>query len=555
MFDFARDQFINQEHRTDTLLLDGNSLSLQGFERFVGGHIHARVSPHLDDNFFNKSITVVDELLSQGRKIYGVNTLFGGLANQEAMCEGLLQEELILSHLSGVGAPLADEDVKGAMLLRANSLCHGVSGIRKAIVDRYVFLANNDCLPLVHEYGSIGASGDLIPLSAMAGAACGISETTKLKYNGEYTNAKTVLKKLGLTPFTLQPKEGLALINGTSVLTSIAANNCIKISHAFSLHMHIQILIAEVMQCDINPFNAFIHKYRPHPGQVLIASILREALESSELIQSLKHVEKGFSNNELIQDRYSLRCMPQYLGAIIEELFAVERTIKIEMNGATDNPLINSDDRTHLHGGNFLGQHVGMSMDKQRSCIGLLAKHNEAQLCLLVEPSFSKGLPPSLVDETGIGRHVGIKPLQILSNSLTPLLEHKANPLCTHFPVHAEQFNQNLNSQAYGSAQLTRESIQIFQKQLAVMCIVAAQAATLRALQVGKPTSELYSHHSQNLLQSIGSTLGCELSGNKALITTSSNGQYSNWLETLTSAIEQNKLPCAKDIGWGDINL
>lgn len=555
MSNLAKDHFINQEHQAEPLFLDGSSMSLTSFERFVGGDVHARVSPHLDDNFFNKSISVLDELLSEGRKIYGVNTLFGGMANQEAVCEELLQEELILSHLSGVGAPLADEDVKGAMLLRANSLCHGVSGIRKAIVDRYLFLANNDCLPLVHEYGSIGASGDLIPLSAMAGAACGISETTKLKHNGEYRNAKAVLKTLGLTPFTLKPKEGLALINGTSVLTSIAANNCIRISHAFSLHMHIQILIAEVMQCDINPFNAFIHKYRPHPGQVLVASILREALESSALIHSQKQVEKGFSNDELIQDRYSLRCMPQYLGAIIEELFVIERTIKIEMNGATDNPLINADDRTHLHGGNFLGQHVGMSMDKQRSCVALLAKHNEAQLCLLVESSFSKGLPPSLIDETGIGRHVGIKPLQILSNSLTPLLEHKANPLCTHFPVHAEQFNQNLNSQAYGSAQLTRESIQIFQKQLAVMCIAAAQAATLRAKQKGKSINALYSHHSQNLLQSIGSVLGCDLSGKTALISTTSNGQYSNWLTALTSAIEQNKLPCAKDIGWGDINL
>lgn len=539
----------------ERLYIDGKNVTLNAFSDFVNGRSSAHVAAQLDNIFFDESINTLNQSLASGRKIYGVNTLFGGMANQESSDAIALQKELILSHLSGIGNALPDEDIKGAMLLRANSLCHGVSGIRKEIVERYLLLANNQVLPLVHEFGSIGASGDLIPLSAMAAAVCGISDQSKLKIHGEHSNAITVLNKLGLPPFELRPKEGLALINGTSVLTAIAANNCNKLSNLFALHVNIQTLIAEIMECDVNPFSDFIQRNRPHPGQIAVAKILRESLSQSAMIRKESQIEADLMNSDLIQDRYSIRCMPQYLGAIIEDLLAIEKTVQIEMNSATDNPLIDSKRETHVHGGNFLGQHIGMAMDKQRICIALMAKHNEAQLAMLVEPSFSRGLNPSLLDEKGTGIHVGVKPLQILSNSLTPLLEHKANPLCTHFPIHAEQFNQNLNSQGFGSAQLTRESIAIFTKQVAVMCIVVAQAACQRSNQKGDWKKERYSQRSKDLLQSISTTIDVDLFSSTSPVESSSNGNYSYWLELLTSAIEHNKLPGAESINWENIKL
>jgi phenylalanine ammonia-lyase len=540
---------------SEPLSIDGTNITLSRFSRFVSGQSKAHVAMHLDDTFFDKSINTLNQSLASGRKIYGVNTLFGGMANQESSDAIALQKELILSHLSGVGNALPDEDIKGAMLLRANSLCHGVSGIRKEIVERYLLLANNHVLPLVHEFGSIGASGDLIPLSAMAAAVCGISDQSKLKVKGEYSNAITVLNKLGLTPFDLRPKEGLALINGTSVLTAIAANNCNKLSNLFALHVNIQTLIAEIMECDVNPFSDFIQRNRPHPGQIAVAKILRESLSQSTMIRKESQIEADLMNSDLIQDRYSIRCMPQYLGAIIEDLYAIEKTVQIEMNSATDNPLIDSQRQTHVHGGNFLGQHIGMAMDKQRVCVALLAKHNEAQLAMLVEPAFSRGLNPSLLDEQGEGLQVGVKPLQILSNSLTPLLEHKANPLCTHFPIHAEQFNQNLNSQGFGSAQLTRESITIYTKQVAVMCIVVAQAACQRAKQKNDEKKLRYSQRSKDLLQSIGTVINVDLFSASSPVESSSGGNYSAWLALLSTAIEHNKLPGANSIDWENIKL
>jgi len=541
--------------QSNLLSIDGTNITLNSFSHFVNGQSKAHIATHLDDTYFNESINTLNQSLANGRKIYGVNTLFGGMANQESSDAVALQQELILSHLSGVGNALPDEDIKGAMLLRANSLCHGVSGIRKEIVERYLLLANNLVLPLVHQFGSIGASGDLIPLSAMAAAVCGISDESKLKINGEYSSAKAVLNTLGLTPFELRPKEGLALINGTSVLTAIAANNCIKLSNLFALHVNIQTLIAEIMECDVNPFSDFIQRNRPHPGQIAVAKILRESLSQSTMIRKESQIEADLMNSDLIQDRYSIRCMPQYLGAIIEDLCAIEKTVQIEMNSATDNPLIDSKRQTHVHGGNFLGQHIGMAMDKQRVCIALLAKHNEAQLAMLVEPAFSRGLNPSLLDEKGEGLHVGVKPLQILSNSLTPLLEHKANALCTHFPIHAEQFNQNLNSQGFGSAQLTRESITIFTKQVAVMCIVVAQAACQRAKQKDDEKKQRYSQRSKDLLQSIGKVINVDLFSAASPVESSSGGKYSSWLALLTAAIERNELPSAKSIDWENIAL
>ena len=521
--------------------LDGYDLTLAEAAQFVKGDTGACLNPCLvKDETFEKSCLALQKIIDQGHKIYGVNTLFGGLANQAAVAPEELQQQLVLSHMAGAGEPLPDNDVKLAMLLRANSLCHGVSGIRRHIVERYLQLANDNILPLVHEFGSIGASGDLIPLSAIAGAITGLSDDFKLKHNGHYESAPKVLAEQGLETIALQPKEGLALINGTSVLTAIAANNCIQMASLFNLHLQLNAVMCEIMGADIRAFSPFIQQHRPHPGQRWIASTLQAMLSHSPQIRSHQQVEADFHNQDLIQDRYSIRCMPQFLGAIVEDLCQINRTVSTEMNGATDNPLIDPNTQEFFHGGNFLGQHVSMAMDKMRICIALLAKHNEAQLATLVEPAFNRGLPASLVAPQDMGRTVGVKPLQILSNSLTPLLEQNANPLCTHFPVHGEQFNQNINSQGFGAAQLTRKSLTIYRQQLSCFALVLGHCLTLKRQRQNLAASG-FSNESQSLWQTLGKLKPQPSNQAEFIIDAASAGKTSGWLHQVESWIAEGK--------------
>lgn len=537
------------KHTSDAIRLDGYSLELSDVEDIKFREAKVAICQRLTrERAFEKSCNLLKEQLDSGRIIYGVNTLFGGLANQEAIDPMDLQRELLLSHMAGAGDALEDQDVKLALILRANSLCHGVSAIRENIVDRYLQLANRNILPLVQQYGSIGASGDLIPLSAIAGAVTGQSGDFKLKVEGNYHPAPEILEKLGLPAIALKPKEGLALINGTSVLTAIAANNCLKMSYLFNLHMILQVAVAEILNCDMRPFSEFIQRHRPHPGQKWVAARLRDMLASSTMVRDINQVEHDFAEDDLIQDRYSVRCMPQFLGAIVEELTGINRTVTVEMNSATDNPLIDVQAGEFLHGGNFLGQHVAMSMDKMRISIALLAKHNEAQIATLVEPAFSRGLSASLVADTDIGQSVGVKPLQILSNSLTPLLEQNANPLTTHFPVHGEQFNQNINSQGFGSAQLTRKSLDIYTKQTACMSLIVCHAMQLKAAQFDKPVTELFSVSSCQLLAGLTKLTNEHDKEKGFIIGKASSGKFSEWLEQIANGVEDRTLGNFEDI-------
>jgi phenylalanine ammonia-lyase len=514
--------------------LNGQSLSLDQVQEYRLQQAEFALHSSVDSSqFFNQSVESLQKNLEGGAQIYGVNTLFGGLANEVATDTKLLQRELLLSHLAGTGEPLHDDDVRLAMVIRANSLCRGVSGIRHELVQRLIHLANKNITPLVHKNGSIGASGDLIPLSSIAGAIIGLSDQFKLKHKGEFKPAPGVLDTLGLAPISLREKEGLAMINGTACLSAIAANNCAMFVSLFNLYFRIQVAMCELLEADMRPFDNFVHQHRPHPGQIWVADQLRSLLADTSLTRQVKKVDEDFENDELIQDRYSIRCIPQFTGAIVEDVLSIFNTIEIEMNSATDNPLIDHQNQTYFHGGNFLGQHVSMAMDKMRVSIALLAKHNEAQLATLVEPAFNKGLPACLVDESSKGLSVGVKPIQILSNSLTPLLERNAAPLSVHFPIHAEQFNQNLNSQGFGSSNLTRESLQLFSQQLAAMWLSTSQAVMIRAKQHNDLNMKKFSSSTQLLVNECKRVINWDENGD-TLLSVQSSGNTADWLQALS---------------------
>jgi phenylalanine ammonia-lyase len=428
------------------------------------------------------SCDFIKNAVESGAPIYGVTSGFGGMANVVISPESaaLLQNNLIWYHKTGAGQRLPIADVRAAMLLRANSHMHGASGIRLEMIQRMETFLNAGVTPHVYEFGSIGASGDLVPLSYITGALVGLDRCYKVDFNGEEMDAPTALNLLGLEPLQLLPKEGLAMMNGTSVMTGIAANCVYDTRNLLALSMGAHALAIQGLNGTDQSFHPFIHKLKPHSGQKWAASKMLDLLSGSRLIRQELDGSHDYRGADPIQDRYSLRCLPQYMGPIVDGIEQIRKQMEVELNSVTDNPLIDVENQASYHGGNFLGQYIGVGMDQLRYYIGLLAKHLDVQIAYLVAPEFNNGLPASLVGNRDRSVNMGLKGLQISGNSIMPLLTFYGNSIADRFPSHAEQFNQNINSQGFASANLARRSVEIFQQYMAISLIFGIQAVDLR---------------------------------------------------------------------------
>ena len=428
------------------------------------------------------SFDFIMQAVDAEKPIYGVTTGFGGMADvlisKEETTE--LQNNMVWFLKTGAGKRLPNEDVRAGMLLRANSLMQGISGVRLDLIRRIEVFLNAGITPHVQELGSIGASGDLVPLASITGALIGSDTSFKVDFNGEELDAISALDRLGLPQMRLAPKEGLAMTNGTSVMAGIAANCVHDARHLVGLAMGVHALFAQGLGATNQSFHPFIHRHKAHPGQVWSAAQMLALLDGSQLIRDELGSNSPQNNQGLPQDRYSLRCHPQYMGPIIDGLAQIVEQIEVEINSATDNPLIDSDNQRYFNCGNFLGQYVGVAMDHLRNYIGLMAKHLDVQIALLVSPEFNNGLSASLVGKTSRTVNMGLKGLQITGNSIMPLLTFYGNSLVDRFPTHAEQFNQNINSQGFGSANLTRQSIELFQQYMAIALMFGVQAVDLK---------------------------------------------------------------------------
>ena len=419
---------------------------------------------------------LVSEAVDAGRQIYGITTGFGGMANQTVSREDAeVSQENLLDFLScGTGEPIAAEHVRAAMVLRANMLLRGASGVRLQIVERLIRFLNANATPQVPEYGSIGASGDLVPLGVLARAITGQSAGCRVDFGkGIVMDRDEALEKLNLPKLTLKPKEGLAIVNGTTFSAAIAANCLTAAKRIFALSFASHAMMIRALLGHDDPFANFVHRCKPHPGQVWAAEQMKNLLNAEPDIS-----EQGKGNH--IQDRYSIRCLPQYLGPIVEGLARIEKTVKIEMNSVTDNPVIDVSCGHFYQSGNFLGQYIGMAMDDLRRYLGLMAKHLDVQIALLVTPEFSHGLPASLAPKnTPID--INLKGLQITGNSLMPMLMHLAAPVVDHYPTHAEQFNQNINGLSWGAATQAIRSLDIANRYTAVALIFGVQSIDVRS--------------------------------------------------------------------------
>ena len=489
---------LKRARRRQTFNLNGSFVSLGCFNRIVSDYEQVRLDVSTGTaSRMASSVAAVENAVEQGEVIYGVTTGFGGMANEQISCEQAtaLQGNLLNFLAAGAGPELDPRHVRGAMALRANVLLQGCSGIRLEIVKRLIKFLNAGATPVVREYGSIGASGDLVPLACIARAITGQNDFSRIRIDGELRTSQEVLNQFKLSPIELQAKGGLALVNGTSFSAAIAANAACEARNLLAISFSVQSMLMRSLLVDTGPFDAFVHRCKPHPGQIWSATTIRELLTNQ--------CESKVAETDTVQDRYSLRCFPQYTGPIVEGIARVQSVVEREMNAVSDNPLIDPATGQFHQSGNFLGQYVGIAMDDLRRFIGLLAKHIDVQIATVVSPQFNGGLSASLRGNDDKPYNMGLKGLQICGNSIMPMLTYQANPIVEHFPTHAEQFNQNINGLSWGAANLAWKSVQMYQQYLAIGLITAVQAVDLRAKQVlghydgrqllGKSNQRIYS--------------------------------------------------------------
>jgi histidine ammonia-lyase len=363
--------------------IDGRSLSIEDVVAVARRGASVAIAPHALDGV-KASRRAVEALIAGGATIYGVTTGFGKLAHVRIPPANArqLQLNLIRSHASGVGDPLPGDVVRAMMLLRANVLLRGTSGVRPALPELIVAMLNQRVHPRVPSQGSVGASGDLAPLAHLALAMIGEGEDG------------AVLRAQGLQPIVLEAKEGLAFVNGTQAQTGLAS---LLVHDAWVLWRTAHAAAAmslEATRGTPDPFDPRIHDARPHPFQQRSAALLRTLLADSEIRES--HRE----NDPRVQDAYSIRCSPQVLGAVGEGLAFAERLVAVELNAGTDNPLV--FDEEVLSGGNFHGQPIALALDVLGIGLATLAGLAERRLERIVNPDLSAGLPAFLAREPGV---------------------------------------------------------------------------------------------------------------------------------------------------------
>lgn len=392
-----------------TLVLDGRSLTVEAVVRAARDSAVAVTLAPDARQALAASRDRVERAVANGQTIYGINTGFGKLANVHVAPDQLeqLQINLIRSHAAGVGTMLPADAVRALMLLRANVLARPTSGVRPGLVDALLALYNSGVVPVVPEQGSVGASGDLAPLSHVALVLMG--EGWVKAHHGGVEAAGPRLAASGLAPWVFGPKEGISFINGTQAQTALLAILVHEAELLWRAAVGAAALSLEALRGTPVPFDERIHAARPHVGQVRCAGLLRELLGGSEIRESHR------DNDPRVQDAYSLRCTPQVLGACADAIQFARNTVDVELNASTDNPLV-FENGDVLSGGNFHGQPVAQALDVLAIALTTLQAISERRIERLVNPDLSQGLPAFLTADPGLSS--GFMMVQITAASL-----------------------------------------------------------------------------------------------------------------------------------------
>jgi histidine ammonia-lyase len=376
----------------------------------VGASAHSRIQ---------SSRKVIEEIVAKGAVVYGVSTGFGKLADVHVPAAELrhLQLNLVRSHACGIGNPLSAPEVRAMILLRANVLALGLSGIRLEVIEQLCELNNREIMPVIPEKGSVGASGDLAPLAHLSLALIGEGEAF---YQGNRLPGSDALKAAGLEPMRLEAKEGLALLNGTQAMHAVGGLALFRAKRLARVADIAGAMTLEALKGTPTAFDARIHQARPHPGQQAVAEHLRHLLRESEIRES------HLANDPRVQDAYSLRCMPQVHGAIRGALDHCEKVLEIESGSATDNPLVFAETGDVLSGGNFHGAPLALALDYAAMAVTDLMSISERRTDRLVNPDSSEGLPPFLSPHAGT--HSGFMVLHVAAVALLNEAKGLAHP-------------------------------------------------------------------------------------------------------------------------------
>ncbi|MCL4838200.1 MAG: histidine ammonia-lyase [Thermoanaerobaculia bacterium] len=463
------------------LAVDGLSLDLARFEAVVRG----RALPVLTDTARERiaaARAVIERAASGDAPVYGVNTGFGNLADVRIGREDLetLQERLVLSHAAGTGEPLAEEEVRGMLLLRANTLSRGHSGVRVELVERLLAMLAAGVHPVVPSRGSVGASGDLAPLAHLALPLIGRGEAL---LGGERLPGAEAMARAGLSPLRLAVREGLGLINGTQAMTALLALAALEARRLVRIADLVGALSTDALRGTDTAFDARIHAVRPHPGQRASAANLARLLAGSAIRESHRQ------GDVRVQDPYSLRCMPQVHGAVRDVLADVEAKLAVEMNAATDNPLVFAREGETLSGGNFHGAPIAFAADFLAIALAELASISERRTEKLTNQAFS-ALPPFLVEDAGLNS--GFMIAQVTAAALVSENKTLAHPASVDsIPTSADK-EDHVSMGMWAALKCRRVAANV-RKVLAIELLAAAQGVDLlRPLATSAPLARLH---------------------------------------------------------------
>ena len=415
---------------------------------------------------------------SENKIIYGVNTGFGPMAQYKINDDDRikLQYNLIRSHASGSGNLLPEMYVKSAMLARLNTLGLGNSGVHKSVIELMTSLINKNIFPLIYEHGGVGASGDLVQLAHLALVLIGEGEVF---YKGERRNTKEVFEIEGLKPIRVELREGLALMNGTSVMTGIGIINTIYTRRLLNWVISCSAAINEIVKAYDDHLSYELNHTKKHIGQQRVAEQMREHLKDSTLVRNREqYLYNGNSNSpvfkEKVQEYYSLRCVPQILGPVLDTLNNIDKILIEEVNSANDNPIVDVEKQQVYHGGNFHGDYVSLEMDKLKIVVTKMSMLAERQLNYLLNSKLNDILPP-FVNLGTLGLNFGMQGVQFTATSTTAENQTLSNPMYVH-SIPNNNDNQDIVSMGTNAALMTKKVIENSFEVVAIELITIVQA-------------------------------------------------------------------------------
>ena len=450
---------------------DCNRLQLEDIAAVADGSARAVLSP---DPAFRTAIArgpaFLDRLLQEEGVIYGVTTGYGDSCTVAVPAELVaeLPHQLYTYHGCGLGAFLTPSQTRAVMATRLTSLCKGYSGVSVALLEQIVGLLDAGILPLIPSEGSVGASGDLTPLSYLAAVLCGEREAWR---NGEHVAAAEALRDAGMVPLRLRPKEALAIMNGTAVMTGLSVLAYGSADYLSRLSTRITAMASIALDGNAHHFDELLFSVKPHPGMQRVATRIRGDLPRAERTR----------NGARLQDRYSIRCAPHIIGVLEDSLPFFRQLIENELNSANDNPIIDADGGHVLHGGHFYGGHIALAMDTLKNTVANLADLMDRQIALLVDARYNNGLPSNLSGATGARMAInhGLKALQISCSAWTAEALKLTMP-ASAFSRSTECHNQDKVSMGTIAARDCLRVIELTEQVGAALLIAVQQAVRLR---------------------------------------------------------------------------